>query len=420
VTLLLQGATLPDSSRRDVRLDGERIAAVAEAGALAMQADDEVLDLDGYVLLAAPAEPHAHLDKAYTAQRLGEAAPDLLTAIERWHEHRRGLGVEDLIERARAAALETLARGATAIRSHVDVGEGIELRGAEALVAVREELRALVDVQVVALAYPLAGAEWAENRRLLSEAIELGVDLVGGAAHVTDDPSGDLREAMEIAERHGVGVDLHTDERLEPCDGLEELAQRCIDGFAGPATASHCVSLGMRPPQAQADVAALVARAGVGVVTCPLTNLLLQGRGMRTATPRGLTAVAALMEAGATLAAGGDNVQDVFNPIGCGDPLQTAQLMVAAGQLGVEEAYETVSGAARAVMGLEPVPLEPGAPAELLAVRASSLREAVATVTEARIVIHAGRVVARTTVQRESLWAADGPQPVIEEGARHA
>jgi cytosine deaminase len=340
-----------------------------------------------------------------------------MTAIDRWHTYRRGLSVEDVAARARAAALETLARGATAIRSHVDVGEGIELRGVEALVAVREELRGLVDLQVVALAYPLAGAAWAENRRLLSAAAELGVDLIGGAPHVTDDPSGDLEVALEVAERHGIGVDLHTDERIDAADGLEELAQRCLDDFAGPATASHCVSLGMRPPEAQATVAALVARAGVGVVTCPLTNLLLQGRGIRTATPRGLTAIHALLEAGALLAGGGDNVQDVFNPVGCGDPLQTVQLLVAAGQIGIEDAYELVSGGARAVMGLEPVRLEPGAPAELLAVRASSLREAVATATEARIVIHAGRVVARTVVEREM---ADRPQHVTQEGARHA
>jgi cytosine deaminase len=179
----------------------------------------------------------------------------------------------------------------------------------------------------------------------------------------------------------------------------------------------------MRPSEAQADVAALVARAGVGVVTCPLTNLLLQGRGMPTATPRGMTAVGALLEAGALLAAGGDNVQDVFNPIGCGDPLQTAQLMVAAGQLEIEDAYDLVSGAARKVMGLEPARVEAGAPAELLAVRASSLREAVATVTEARVVIHAGRVVARTTVQRETSWTPQGSgsqTDVIEEGAGHA
>jgi cytosine deaminase len=422
VSLLLQGATLPDGARRDVRVEGERIAEVADAGALAAEAADEVLDLAGYVLLPAPAEPHAHLDKAYTAQRLGPAASDLMGAIERWHAYREGLSVEDVAARARAAALDALARGATAIRSHVDVGEGIGLRGAEALVAVRDGLRDLVDLQVVALAYPLAGPEWADNRRLLREAAELGVDLVGGAPHVTGDPAGDLRVALEVAERYGIGVDLHTDERLEPSSGLEDLARRCVDGFAGPATASHCVSLGMRPPDAQAEVAALVARAGLGVVTCPLTNLLLQGRGIATATPRGMTAVGALLDAGALLAAGGDNVQDVFNPIGCGDPLQTAQLMVAAAQLEVDDSYDLVSGAARAVMGLDPVRLEAGGRAELLAVRASSLREALATVTEARVVIHAGRIVARTSVQTEASWtpAGRGSQTdVVEEGAGH-
>ena len=141
MSLLLQGATLRDGARRDVRVEGERIAEVADAGALAAEAADEVLDLAGYVLLPAPAEPHAHLDKAYTAQRLGPAASDLMVAIERWHAYREGLSVEDVAARARAAALDALARGATAIRSHVDVGEGIGLRGAEALVAVRDELR---------------------------------------------------------------------------------------------------------------------------------------------------------------------------------------------------------------------------------------------------------------------------------------
>jgi cytosine/creatinine deaminase len=115
-------------------------------------------------------------------------------------------------------------------------------------------------------------------------------------------------------------------------------------------------------------------------------------------------------------------VQDVFNPIGCGDPLQTAQLMVAAAQLEVDDSYDLVSGAARAVMGLDPVRLEAGARAELLAVRASSLREAVATVTEARVVIHAGRIVARTSVQTETSWTPEGSgsqTDVIEEGAGH-
>jgi cytosine deaminase len=224
---------------------------------------------------------------------------------------------------------------------------------------------------------------------------------VGGAPHVTADPSRDLDVALEVAERFGIGVDLHTDERLEVSHGLEELAHRRASGFDLPATASHCVSLGARSVETQAEIAALVASAGVGVVACPLTNLIMQGREIAASTPRGLTAIRALLAAGATLAAGGDNVQDVFNPIGCGDPLQTAQLVVAAGHQDVETAYRLVSDGGRAVMGLPPIRIEPGAPADLLAVRARSLGQAIATATEDRVVMRGERVVARTRVERE-------------------
>ena len=82
-------------------------------------------------------------------------------------------------------------------------------------------------MQVVALAYPVAGEAGVDNRRMLCEAAEMGVDLVGGAPHVTADPSGDLGIALEVAERYGIGVDLHTDERLDESHGLEELCRRC-------------------------------------------------------------------------------------------------------------------------------------------------------------------------------------------------
>jgi cytosine/adenosine deaminase-related metal-dependent hydrolase len=67
VGILLVGATTAEGGTIDVRIDAGRIAAV---GALDRLPDDEVHDLTGYVLLPAPAEPHAHLDKALTADRV--------------------------------------------------------------------------------------------------------------------------------------------------------------------------------------------------------------------------------------------------------------------------------------------------------------------------------------------------------------
>ncbi|MFC7758635.1 hypothetical protein ACFQY4_12070 [Catellatospora bangladeshensis] len=100
------------------------------------------------------------------------------------------------------------------------------------------------------------------------------------------------------------------------------------------------------------------------------------------------------------MAAGGDNLQDPFNILGRGDPLETAALLVLAGHDDPATAYGAVSSQARQAMGLPAVAVAPGAPAELLAIRAGSVREALATATADRVVVHAGRVVARTAVHR--------------------
>ncbi|OSP38865.1 hydrolase, partial [Streptomyces sp. 13-12-16] len=65
--LLLCGARLTDGRTVDVRLGGGRIEAVGTAGSLAAdgtRACGTQVDLTGYLLLPAPAEPHAHADTA--------------------------------------------------------------------------------------------------------------------------------------------------------------------------------------------------------------------------------------------------------------------------------------------------------------------------------------------------------------------
>ena len=171
-------------------------------------------------------------------------------------------------------------------------------------------------------------------------------------------------------------------------------------GFAHGATASHCVSLGVHPLEVARATAAEVAAAGVGVVALPQTNLYLQGRGSTVATPRGLTAVRALLDAGATLAAGGDNLRDPFNPMGRADACEAASLLVTSGHLSTREAWHAVSAGARRCMGL-PVPAAVvGAAADFLAVEAESLDAAVAGAGTARVVVSRGRVVASSSVRR--------------------
>jgi cytosine deaminase len=128
---------------------------------------------------------------------------------------------------------------------------------------------------------------------------------------------------------------------------------------------------------------------------------------VRTATPRGITALRALIDAGVTVGGGGDNVQDFFHPLGCGDPLQTAALLVIGGQLDIPTAYRLVSEGARAAMGLPAHGVAPGADAELVAVAGSCLQEVLATTTEDRIVFRRGRLLERTRVVREPATSSD-------------
>ncbi|MER5821579.1 hypothetical protein ABT086_04580, partial [Streptomyces mirabilis] len=78
-TLLLRGARLTDGRTVDVRLGGGRIEAVGTAGSLATPSSGSrasKVDLDGYLLLPAPAEPHAHGDTALTADGDGPLSYD--------------------------------------------------------------------------------------------------------------------------------------------------------------------------------------------------------------------------------------------------------------------------------------------------------------------------------------------------------
>ena len=415
--LQLGGVTLPDGQTGDVRLEGGKITAVEPPGAAAGSAARR-LDLVGYLLLPAPAEPHAHLDKALTAPRVANPTHDLPGAIEAWLAFRSTLEPEEVARRAVRAALAQLAHGATAIRTHVDVGPGVELRAFEGLLEARELLRGQVEIQLVPLpSVPVTGAAGADNRARLRAAMEAGADVVGGCPYLDPDPGASHELFLGLGAEFDRPVDLHSDETLDPAvlnlPGLAELVTST--GFGRGVAASHCCSLGVQEAGVAEHVSRQLAAAGVGVICCPQTNLFLQARAYRSAPPRGLTAIRPLREAGVTLAAGGDNVQDPFNPMGRGDPLETASLLVTAGHMEPEDAYAAVSDAARSILGLPEVRVAPGYPAELLAIRATSVQAALASSTPDRVVIHQGRVVCRTTVTREHTTTESSQLPIDAE-----
>ena len=358
--------------------------------------DTDVVDLDGYVLSPAAVEPHAHLDKAFLAEAIANPTGDLMGAITAMQSSRHLLTVDTIVERAERAARLMAANGFRFVRTHADLTVEHGLRSIEALTEVKRRVADVIDVEIVALTgWPVVGRAAAAQRALLLEAMAAGADLVGGCPHLED--ADDIATAteyfLEVATDHGVGVDLHTDETLDPeVLGLTHLAEMVLAGFEHPVTASHCVSLGVQTADRQREIAQRVAEARISVVALPHTNLFLQGRG-RAPMPRGLTAVAALRAAGVNVAAGADNLQDPFNPVGRACPFETAGLMIMTSHLLPLDAWSTVTTDAAAATGAPSVELAPGSPGDLVAVRAATVREAIAFGPNDRMVWRRGHTV---------------------------
>ena len=393
---VLRSATLADGQRVDLLLDGGRIDVIADS--LPSSGESDEVDLDGYLLLSAAVEPHAHLDKAFLADVVTNDTGDLLGAINAMRASRDRITVAETVRRAERAARLMATNGYRAVRTHVDVTLDSALAGVEALEEVRRRLADVIDIEIVALAdHPISGSDAAASaaRSLLIDALDAGADLVGGCPHL--EPEHRSRAATEtllgLAADRGIGVDLHTDETLDPdADGLGELATLVTEtGFEHAVTASHCASLSIRSEADQRRIAEAVAAAGISVVALPATNLYLQGRDHQQSMPRGVTAVRALLAAGVTVAAGADNLHDPFNPFGRACPFETAALMVWTTHLLPSQAWECVTDGAAAAAGFGAATIAAGQSADLLAVRAGSLREAIGFGPVDRIVWRAGQ-----------------------------
>ena len=381
----------------DVSITGEKISAInlSADDVISDMQDQQAIDGKGALLTTSLAEPHAHLDKAFLSERVGNPTGDLMGAINAMEANRHLMTIDDTIARAERAVRLMVSNGVTAIRTHADVTEWNSLDAIEALTEVRNRTRDIVEIQIVALlGWPLSGDLGHANLTLGKKAIELGADILGGCPHLDVDPVGANIALLRLATELGCALDLHTDEHTDAHRvSLEDLAERVMaTKFAHSVTASHCVSLGMQTEEVQQRISEKVAQANIGVVALPHTNLFLQGRENLTAPPRGLTAISKLRMAGVRVAAGADNLQDPFNPLGSGDPLETAALMVLAAHQLPSDAFDAISNTAKSVIGTAQSHLKIGDRADLMLTQAESLREAIANRSARSMVMHRGKL----------------------------
>ncbi|WP_433424210.1 amidohydrolase family protein [Microtetraspora malaysiensis] len=395
---VLADVTLPDGRRADVSLRDGLIASIRERASdggapvedvrAAGDVGDGRVDLGGALLLPAFVDGHSHLDKTFLGAPWQPHVPGgtIRERVDAELQTRRKLTVP-VAERALRLAHRMVGHGTGHTRSHVDVDPEAGLANLHAVLEVRERVRDLMTVQIVA--FPQSGVITAPGvPDLLDAALREGADLVGGLdPHGFDgDVDGQLDVVFGLAERHGVGVDIHLHDPGEIGAGqLRDIAARTAAlGLRGRVTVSHAYCLGEVADATLARTASALAAAGVSI----LTN-----------GPAGpMPPVLRLREAGVRVFAGSDNIRDAWWPYGTGDMLERATIIGLRDDLMTDDelrvAASLVTTEAAAALGLDRYGLEPGSRADLVAVAAASVAEAVAAHPRRLMVMHAGRVVA--------------------------
>jgi cytosine deaminase len=384
--LILSGGRLADGRAMDLGLADGMIKAIASPGSLG---DGLSLDLAGGLILPGLVEGHIHLDKTllglpWIPHVPGNSVRERIAAEKAL---RRRLG-EPMAVRAQRLVEHVVARGTVAMRSHVDIDEEVKLDHLEALLALREGVRHLVDIQLVA--FPQSGvASLPGAAALLDAALGAGADLLGGLdpAGIDGDVAGQLDILFRLAAKHGVGIDIHLHDPAElGCQQLRDIAERThAAGLDGKVVVSHAYALGAVSEKTFGATAEALARADVAIMT----------NGPAGSRPP----VKRLLAEGVTVFAGSDNIRDAWSPYGNGDMLDRARHIGYLNGLDTDADLELAFGLATSrpalVMGLAGHGITEGARADLVVVHAENIAEAVATAPPRLFVIKAGRIVAR-------------------------
>lgn len=348
------------------------------------------------LLLSAPVEAHAHIDKNYTVEETGGAQGDLFSAIRRMEVHRASWNGATLRPRMERALEEAWRFGTRALRTHLDWGRPEAPAALAVLEALRDAWRGRIELQFVALTPLDVYADEDAGARIARE-VQRAQGVLGAFVYRNADLAPKLRRVFALAVQHGLRLDFHVDEGLDvEARGLRQIAELTLEhDLQGRVVCGHACSLSVQPEDEALETLALCARAGLHLIALPSTNLYLQGAWDRTPVPRGLTRLHEARAAGLGLSLATDNVQDAFYPYGGYDLLDTFSLGVQAAHLAPAlDWIDTVTTGPAQALGLDwDGRLHEGAPADLLWLQARHEYELIGPRGRARRVIRAGRMI---------------------------
>ncbi len=405
--LIVRGARLPDREGLvDIGIAGGRIRRLEPRLPVG---DAREIAAQGRLVIPGLVEAHFHLDKALLARVPGAAT--VSEAISRTAEAKRAFTVEDIAARARRALDMAIRHGTTAMRTHVEVDPIVGLKGMEAMLAVRREYAAAIDLQLCV--FPQEGIFKAPGTEtLMRQALRMGGEAVGGVPYNDTDARAHVELVFDLAREFDRDVDFHLDFADEPehlhIRWVAELA--AVRGFEGRVCVGHATELGALPPDALAPLAARIRDAGISVLVLPATDLYLMGRRDEKNVRRGLAPVRRLVAAGVNVAVATNNLQNPFTPFGDGDLLRVANLLATAAHLGTPDDLRLVlrmatEHAARALRRPD-YGLVEGARADLILLDCTEPEAAVAAIPERLVVIKDGVVSVENRVESLFAWRA--------------
>jgi cytosine deaminase len=390
IETLFTQVKLADGSLNDIGVAGGRIVSITPVGSVT--GAPATIDLGGALLVPGFVEGHIHLDTSFFGDKWIPHKPctNGFDVHERVAFQAENLAqAAPMAERARNQLDLCITNGSTAMRSHVMVDGSVGLKSLETILAVREEYRGLIDIQLVA--FPQSGILKSPGTpALLDEAISLGADVVGGLdpGSFDRDVNGHLDVVFGVAEKHGVDIDIHLhDAGKLGLFTIEEICTRTRAlGMGGHVAVSHAYGLGDLPPDAARKAADLIAAGGVAIMTNAPGN-------------HNFPPVALLRAAGVTVFSGSDNIRDSWWPYGDGDMLGRAMMIAYRSGFYTDEelksAFDVVTEAGAKALRLEGYGITVGSRADFVTLAADHVPEAVVAVPKGRSVYKAGKLIAQ-------------------------
>ncbi len=350
----------------------------------------KVLDGAGQLLLPGLVDAHTHIDKTFWGQpwQPHRAGPRIIDKIENERRVRKELKLSPRIQSANQVR-QAISKGTTHIRTHVDVDTDVGLANIEAVLATREEFSQSVTMQLVA--FPQSGVMIRPGTQAsLEAAIDAGADLIGGIdpGAIDRDPAGHLDTIFGIADRRGVGIDIHLHEPDQlGATSMELIIERTRAlGLQGKVTISHAFCLGMLEDAYLQSLIEQLHEQDIAIMT--------HGPGHIAFPP-----IKRLREAGIRVCAGSDGIRDAWGPYGNADMIERAMLMGFRSNYRCDDELEmlldicTFGGAQ--VMGIDDYGLEVGCSADFTLVDAQTIAHAIVSRPTRTLVCKAGRITAR-------------------------